>query len=158
VRGPEGVKTFPTRKALEKSLVKRPGTPHSQCRGRGFESLHLHQKPRSEGQCGIPVKTRSTVERYARRRRGRSFGSAVFNKGPCSQADSPMFGTVGGAVGRGVSLRVFIDESGARRTHKFGMNGQRGYDHPSWPGASIDAGHGFRSRGPTGEIGSAGST
>ena len=28
----------------------------SQCRGRGFESLHLHQKPRSEGQSGIPQK------------------------------------------------------------------------------------------------------
>ena len=33
-----------------------------------------------------------------------------FHQRPCSQADSRMFGTVGGAVGCGVSLCVFIDE------------------------------------------------
>ena len=43
-----------TRKVLGKGLVKRLRTVLSQCRGRGFESLHLHQRPRSEAQSGIP--------------------------------------------------------------------------------------------------------
>jgi hypothetical protein len=34
---------------MEKNLVKRPGPIHSQCRGRGFESLHLHQKAQVNG-------------------------------------------------------------------------------------------------------------
>ena len=48
----------PTRKILEYTLVKTLRARHSQCRGRGFESLHLHQRPSSEGQGGIPKKIR----------------------------------------------------------------------------------------------------
>ena len=36
----------------------------SQCRGRGFESLHLHQRPRSEGQGGIPRRSHSPTCLY----------------------------------------------------------------------------------------------
>ena len=56
MREPEGIETPPTRKILEKTLVKTLRTVRSQCRGRGFESHHLHQKPRSEGRSGIPQK------------------------------------------------------------------------------------------------------
>ena len=50
---PEGIET-----PLQESQLKGPGqnTIRSQCRGRGFESLHLHQKPSSEGQGRIPQK------------------------------------------------------------------------------------------------------
>jgi len=37
-----------------------------------------------------------------------------------------------------VSLRVYIDESGSRRTHKFGMNGRCGSDHRVGRSVSID--------------------
>jgi hypothetical protein len=42
VREPEDQKA-PTRKGLGKGLVKTLRTVLSQCRGRGFESPHLHQ-------------------------------------------------------------------------------------------------------------------
>ena len=54
MREPEGIATQLPGNVLGRCLVKRPGTPHSQCRGRGFESHHLHQRPRSECQGGIP--------------------------------------------------------------------------------------------------------
>jgi hypothetical protein len=40
---PEGFESPPTRRILENTLVKRPRPRHSQRRGRGFESLHLHR-------------------------------------------------------------------------------------------------------------------
>jgi hypothetical protein len=52
VREPEGIETPPPGKSSEKGLVKTLRARHSQCRGRGFESLHLHQKPRSEAKVG----------------------------------------------------------------------------------------------------------
>jgi hypothetical protein len=55
---PEGFESPPTRRILENTLVKRPRPRHSQCRGRGFESHHLHRKPRSQGRSGIPQKIR----------------------------------------------------------------------------------------------------
>ena len=42
MREPEGNRNAATRKVLGKALVKTLRTVHSQCRGRGFESLHLH--------------------------------------------------------------------------------------------------------------------
>jgi len=40
--GTWGDRNAASRKFLGKGLVKRPRTTHSQCRGRGFESHHLH--------------------------------------------------------------------------------------------------------------------
>jgi hypothetical protein len=49
VREREGIETLPIRKVLGKDLVKTLRTVLSQCRGRGFESLHLHQKAEVRG-------------------------------------------------------------------------------------------------------------
>ena len=43
MREPEGVETPRPGKSSERNLVKTLRTRRSQCRGRGFESLHLHQ-------------------------------------------------------------------------------------------------------------------
>jgi hypothetical protein len=75
-----------TRTLLEKIQVKSPGTPLSQCRGRGFESHHLHQKTRSEAQGGIPRASKSTHERYVVCCRGHSFESACLTKVPVHES------------------------------------------------------------------------
>ena len=58
MREPEGGRKPTTRKVPGKAQVKTPRTRHSQRRGRGFESLHLHsaKRPRSErvGDWGSP--------------------------------------------------------------------------------------------------------
>jgi hypothetical protein len=59
VREPEGDRSAATRKVIGKAPVKTPRATHSQCRGRGFESHHLHQESpvqRTDG--GISVKAR----------------------------------------------------------------------------------------------------
>ena len=45
MREPEGIETPLPGRSSEKDLVITPRTRRSQCRGRGFESLHLHQRP-----------------------------------------------------------------------------------------------------------------
>jgi len=45
VKEPEGIGTPPPRTSLAEYLVKTLRTALSQCRGRGFESHHLHQSP-----------------------------------------------------------------------------------------------------------------
>ena len=54
MREPEEVTALLPGRSGRKALVQTPRTTHSQCRGRGFESHHLHQRPSSEGPSGIP--------------------------------------------------------------------------------------------------------
>ena len=61
----------------------------SQCRGRGFESLHLHQRVQVRGQKWEPPEPPSAVERYMALCRGREIGVH-----PCSWVDDRMFLTV----------------------------------------------------------------
>ena len=54
MREAEGIDNAVTSNLLGKGLFKTLRTVLSQCRGRGFESLHLHQKPSSEAYGEIP--------------------------------------------------------------------------------------------------------
>ena len=47
VKEPERIEVPLPGRSLEKNLVKRPGLIHSQCRGRGFKSLYLHDGTRT---------------------------------------------------------------------------------------------------------------
>ena len=53
-RGPSGRLPEPDYSGPCRGCSSAGRALRSQCRGRGFESLHLHQRPRSEGQGGSP--------------------------------------------------------------------------------------------------------
>jgi len=44
--------------------VRGPKKVHSQCRGRGFESHHLHESPGQRAKSGLPTKSHGAPERY----------------------------------------------------------------------------------------------
>jgi hypothetical protein len=75
---PEGFESPPTRRILENTLVKRPRPRHSQCRGRGFESHHLHERPGH----GLEWDPRRITERFVALRGGLRYGSGIPTKGP----------------------------------------------------------------------------
>jgi len=102
-----------TRSSSEEALVRGTEKLLSQCRGRGFESHHLHQRSCFSGaQSGTPrisfwsgATLRDLIgegadECYMRRCRGRRCESAAGTKETGHGADSRISGTVRGATAR----------------------------------------------------------